>query len=189
MRTPTFFEGVIVAIAASVAGAALFTALGLVFPAALVVQLLVAGIGLGYVVYLLSRSRERVGRIAMLALWAVAATATWFVAPSLTLYVLAHLGLVWVVRSLYFYASALPALVDLGLNGLAFASAVWAATATHSIFLSIWCFFLVQALFVFIPRRLRRSGRAGRPERGDDDRFQHAYRVAESALQKLSSVN
>ena len=189
MKQPTFIEGVAVALVMGITGGILHAALFTLLPGDAVLRLLIAGMGLGYILYLLSRSRERVGRIAMLALWAVAATATWFVAPSLTLYVLAHLGLVWVVRSLYFYASALPALVDLGLNGLAFASAVWAATATHSIFLSIWCFFLVQALFVFIPRRLRRSGRAGRPERGDDDRFQHAYRVAESAVQKLSSVN
>lgn len=188
MRTPSFFEGVVVAIAASVTGAALFTALGFVFPPALVLRLLVAGLGLGYVLYLLSRSKERVGRIAVLALWFVAATATWLFAPSLTLYVLAHLALIWLIRSLYFHAGPLPALVDLGLSGLALAAAVWAATATHSVFLSLWCFFLVQALFVAIPKRMRRKS-SGRLECDDKDGFEHAYRVAESAVKKLYSVN
>jgi hypothetical protein len=189
MKRPTFFEGVLVAIAVSLAGAALFTALGFVFPLGAILRMVVAGLGLGYVLYLLSRSRERAGRIVMLMLWAVAAAATWFMAPSLTLYLLAHVGLIWLIRSLYFYSSVLSALLDLGLNALALAAAVWAATVTHSVFLSIWCFFLVQALFVAIPKRLRPKTSTGRPEPDQQDRFQHAYHVAESAVRKLSSVN
>lgn len=189
MKRPTFFEGVLVAIAVSLVGAALFTTLGFVFPLGPVVRIVVAGIGLGYVLYLLSRSRERVGRIVVLTLWVVAAGAAWFMAPSLTLYVFAHLGLVWLVRSLYFYSSMLSALLDLGLNGLALAAAVWAATVTHSVLLSIWCFFLVQALFVAIPKRLPRKTTPCRPDPDEQDRFQHAHRVAESALRRLSSVN
>lgn len=189
MKRPTFFEGVLVAIVVSLVGAALFTAIGFVFPLAPALRIVVAGIGLGYVLYLLSRSRERVGRIVVLVLWGVVAGTTWFMAPSLTLYVLAHLGLIWLVRSLYFYSSVMSALLDLGLNGLALAAAVWAATVTHSVFLSIWCFFLVQALFVTIPKRLRRKASPGRPDPHNQDRFQHAHRVAENALRRISSVN
>ena len=70
MKKPTFFEGVLVAVAVSVAGAALLTALTFVFPLDTVLRVVVAGIGLSYVLYLLRRSRERVGRIVVLMLWA-----------------------------------------------------------------------------------------------------------------------
>ena len=100
-----------------------------------------------------------------------------------------HIGLIWLVRSLYFYASVVSALTDLGLSGLALAAAVWAVTHTGSLFLAIWCFFLVQALFVAIPHAL--SGKAApgiQPAADRDDRFERAHRAAEAAVRKLSSI-
>ncbi len=187
MKRPTFFEGVAVAVAASVFGAALFGALATVFAGGAVLRVLIAGIGLAYVLYLLTRSRERVGRVTVLTAWLALAGATWFVAPPLPLYVVAHVGMIWLIRSLYFYASALSALADLGLTGVSLAAAVWAGIYSHSLFLSIWCFFLVQALFVGIPASWRRNrNRASDPN--DEDRFECAHRVAEVALRRLSSV-
>ena len=91
-------------------------------------------------------------------------------------------------RSLYFYSSVLPALTDLMLSGLGLAAAVWAAGQTGSVFLSLWCFFLVQALFVVIPTRIRR--RHSESSLGPDglDRFQRAHRSAEAAVRRLSSL-
>ena len=76
----------------------------------------------------------------------------------------------------------------IGLNGLALSGAIWAAVQSGSLFLSIWSFFLVQALFVGIPSSISR--RPGSKAAGPDpeDRFQRAHRVAEAALRKLSSA-
>ena len=63
-------------------------------------------------------------------------------------YVLVHLGLVWLVRSLYYYSGLLPALADLGSALLGAAFAVWAAQRSDSAWLALWCFFLVQAFHV-----------------------------------------
>jgi hypothetical protein len=52
------------------------------------------------------------------------------------------------------------------------------------VWLAIWCFFLVQALFIVIPKGARRTPGAAQ---ADEDRFQQAYRVAESAVRNLSS--
>lgn len=188
MKHPTFFEGVAVAFAASVFGSALYTALTLVFSGAGGLRVLIAGLGLVYVLYLLGRSRVRVGRITTLAGWTVVAAATWVMEPPLAVYVLVHLSAIWLIRSLYFYSSALSALADLGLTGLSLAAAIWAATQSGSVFLSIWCFFLVQALFVAIPTRISRKAGERRPGQYREDRFQRAYRTAEAALRKLSSV-
>ena len=51
--------------------------------------------------------------------------------------------------------------------------------------LSLWSFFLVQALFVAIPPHL---GRRSQSERGPEDTFQRAHRNAEQALRRLASV-
>ncbi len=187
MKQPTFPEGVAVALAASLAGGVLYTALDTVFPGVPVLRLLIAAIGLVYVVYLLGRSTERVGRVTAAAAWLLVAGVLWFTHPPLLLYVCVHLGVIWLIRSLYFYSSALSALADLGLNGLGLAAGIWAVTRTGSVLLGIWCFFLVQALFVFIPKSVRRKSGAGPAGPASEDRFQHAYRVAETAVRKLSS--
>ncbi len=187
MKQPTFLEGVVVALVASCVGAVVYAALTLVFPGARVLRLLIAGIGLGYVLYLLSRSRERVGRVSVIALWGLVAAATWLLQPGLLVYVLVHLGLIWLIRSLYFHSGLLPALADLGLNGLSLAAAIWATLQSGSIFLSIWCFFLVQALFVAISANLDRTPRHGRSE--PEDRFERTYRAATEAVRKLSAVD
>ena len=187
MKQPTFLEGVAVALAASLAGGVLYTALNVVFPGVPVLRLLIAGIGLTYVVYLLSRSSERVGRVTTAAAWLLSAGVLWFTQPPLLIYIGAHLGAVWLVRSLYFYSSALSALADLGLNGLALAAGIWAVTRTGSVFLGIWCFFLVEALFVAIPKSIQRKSGTAAAGYAPADRFQHAYRAAETAVRKLSS--
>lgn len=186
MKQPTFLEGVAVALAIGLAGSVLYTALVAALPGVPVLRLLIAGIGLAYAVYLLGRSPERVGRVTAVAAWLLVALVLWFTHPPLLLYVCAHLGTLWLIRSLYFYSSALSAFADLGLNALALSSAVWAVTRTGSVFLGIWCFFLVQALFVVIPKGVNRKRGAARPGH-EEDRFQHAYRIAESAVRNLSS--
>jgi hypothetical protein len=187
MRHPTFLEGVAVAVVASTAGSILFTALTAVFAGGAVLRVVIAGIGLGYVLYLFSRSRERTGRITALVAWAAVAGLTWLMSPALPLYALVHLGLVWLIRSLYFYCSVLSALADLGLTGLSLAAAVWASIHTGSLFLAIWCLFLVQALFVAIPEGMDRKGLQGARSNADEDRFQRAYRAAQAAVRKLAS--
>ncbi len=188
MRNPTFMEGVAVALVAGVGGSVLYAALTTVFLGEGVLRLLIAGMGLAYLLYLFRRSPERIGRVVTLGIWALAAGIGWLSAPPLEIYVLLHCGLIWIVRSLYFYSGVLPALLDLGLNGLALAAGVWAAVRTDSLFLVAWCFFLVQALYVAIPPDLgRRPTEAAAPGR-HEDRFGRAYGVAQSALRRLSSI-
>ena len=188
MRRPSFFEGVVVALIVSVVAAAVFTVPAMLFGGGGVHRLVIAGIGFAYVLYLLARSRERVGRVTVVALWLGLAAATWLLAPQLLIYVAVHIGMVWLIRSLYFHASVLSALADLGLNGLALTAALWAGVQTHSLWLGIWCFFLVQALFVAIPPQWRRPQPGPLPTRDATDCFETAHQAAESALRRFSSV-
>jgi len=189
MKRPSFYQGVAFALAASLGGAALHGALPVLLPGAGGLRPIIAGVGLAYLFYLLSRSPDRVGRISTLLAWTLGATALWLTAPPLGLYVLAHLLMLWLARSLYFHSGVLSSLVDLGLNALALCAALWALVGTGSLFLGLWCFFLVQALFVAIPERLGRRLVSARCTAVPDDPFEHAYRAAETALRRLSSTH
>jgi len=186
MKRPTFLEGAGLALVAALASTLAYSGLDLVLPGAVAFRLLVAGLGLGYLLYLLGRSRERIGRVTILAIWLMAAGLLWVFAMPLSLYLLAHLAMVWVGRSLYFHQGPLAALADLGLTGIGLIAALGAYLHTGSLFLTIWCLFLVQALFVFIPSR---TGIVARNASDETESFRRAYQAAEAAVQRLFSIN
>jgi hypothetical protein len=187
VKRPTFLEGVTVALVASLSMGGLFTILASLFASGSVLRILIAVTGLLYVVYLLRRSGEKVGRISSITLWLMGAALIWLMGLSLPLYLMAHLGIVWLIRSLYYYASLISVLADFALVLFGMAAAVWAVLQTGSLFVSVWCFFLVQALFVVIPETWVRSDRAVNELDNRQDLFQNAYRTAEAALTKLST--
>ena len=113
------------------------------------------------------------------------AAVTWWVAPPLPLYLLIHVGAVWLVRSLYFYSGVLPALMDLGLSTLSISATVWAITRSGSVFLATWCFFLVQALFVAIPQAVKSTSKKQRNTAVESETFENARRQADQALRQL----
>ena len=189
MKTsPGFFEGVAVALVLSVIGTVLFIMFNPFVSAGFLLRLLLNGIGLAYVLYLLWRSRERSGRVAVFTGWLLASIGIWVLYPPIVLFVLVHLGLIWLIRALYFYSGVLPALLDLGLTIIALLLAIGASLHTQSLFLGLWCFFLGQALFVFIPATLRRKATPSASRDLAEDRFERAHSVALAALRKLSTV-
>jgi len=183
MKRESFLRGVVVAFIFAVFSAVGFIALKPVFGATLLLQWLIAACAGLYIVYLLSRSNEKSGRLAVPALWALGTIVIWHTVPGLTLFLLAHVGMVWLVRSLYFHAGILSALLDLALCAAAVLAAVAAARSSHSVFLSVWSFFLVQALFVAIPTVV--SSKAPVPATDSNDQFHRALATAEAALRRL----
>lgn len=183
MKRPTFLHGVVAAaLLAFVAGAVIATLAPLV-GTGIVLRLVIAAMTLAYLLYLLRATNERIGKVTTVALWIGLATVTWWVSPPLPLYVLVHVGAIWLVRSLYFHAGVFPSLLDLGLSALGIAVAVWAASRTGSVFVATWSFFLVQALFVVIPKSIGRH--TGSVEVADNRTFEQARRQADDALRQL----
>jgi hypothetical protein len=180
MKRPTFFEGVLVALVMSLVGSVLFTILSPLMGGEGVLRWLIAGMSLGYVVYLLKRSHEPVGRLTMVLGWTLLATVIGFFKLSLPVYLIVHLLGVWLIRSLYFYAGLLPALFDLGLSALSLATGFWAFFHSGSLFLSIWCLLLVQALFVAIPINIRSNATETESQSVSGERFEQAHRSAQS---------
>ena len=188
MKRPSFIQGVIVAAVLGFFASAVVATLTPFVGLGAVIRLVIPALGLAYLLYLFSRSTERLGRVTTLSFWSALAAVTWWVAPPLPLYLLIHVGAVWLVRSLYFYSGLVPALMDLGISTLSVSATVWAITRSGSVFLATWCFFLVQALFVAIPPTIAPSmnRKKAQAERlADDDTFDHARRQADKALRQL----
>jgi hypothetical protein len=188
MKRPGFLQGVGVALMAALLGEVSFVALSPLVGTLTALHLVIASASFSYLVYLLRCSGVRTGRITTLLSWLLVTTATAWLAPPLMLYVLVHVALIWLVRSLYFYSSLLPAIADLGLNLVAVAAVVWATTQSGSLLLALWCFFLLQALFVAIPRTMNQTASAADGDANEVDHFEQARRTAQTALRKLSSV-
>ena len=185
MKRPSFLHGVFVAALFGFFASVIVTALTPFIGLATVIRLVIPVLGAAYLFYLFSRSPERVGRVTTITLWSALAIAAWWLAPPLPLYLLIHVAAVWLVRSLYFYSGIVPALTDLGLSALSVSATVWAVSRSGSIFLAVWCFFLVQALFVAIPPTVR----SGSPRQvlATNKNFEHARRQADKALRSLFS--
>jgi hypothetical protein len=183
---PSLGAGLVAAFVASACGAALLAAFAPWLGTAGALRAVIALLGFAYTLYVIGRSGERVGRVTTIVCWLVISGGAWAFGLPLAGYVLLHVGLVWLVRSLYHYSGLLPALADLGISLLGAAFAVWAVQRSGSPWLAFWCFFLVQAFHVLIPATLTQHGNAG-PDAGDDA-FARAHRAAEAAVRRLSST-
>ena len=185
MKRPGFLHGVVVAAVFGFFASAVVATLTPFVGFGSVIRLVIPALGLAYLLYLMSRSKERLGRVTILSLWSALAVVTWWVAPPFPLYLLIHVAAIWLVRSLYFYSGVMPALMDLGLNALSISAAVWALTRSGSVFLATWCFFLVQALFVVIPPTIKGKTQSQRIRPLDSENFERARRQADAALRQL----
>jgi len=101
-------------------------------------------------------------------------------------FIFGHMIIVWLVRSLYFYSSLVSALADLALNGSSLLIAFAVASHTDSLFLTLWCFFLMQALFVLIPKSIANPKASSSSTPNNEDDFQHSFQAAQAAIQQLS---
>ena len=179
MSRATFTAGVVLAVLAAVDGAAASAVLGQSPTAYRLVVALLAG---GYVLYLLWTSDAKVGRVVAGVLFCTGSALAWLAEVPLGLFLFAHLGAIWLVRSCYFATSVPSALLDLGLIVLGAAGAAWAIERTQSPGLAIWTFFLVQSVFVFIPTVARDRRTAS------EDAYQSARRAALAAVRKMGAA-
>ena len=185
MKTPGFLEGALTALLAALGASVLFTALRLALAPRAALSVTIAALGLGYLLYLLGRGGQRGGRVLPVILWVPASAAALALWPAVVVQAAVQLGLVWLVRVWHFQRGPGAALLDLGLILTGSAAALWAAVHTGSLFLAVWCLFLVQAPFGAIPDRSGpRRDRSGRGKSAGDP-FEVAARAAEGALRRL----
>ncbi len=187
MNKPGFIEGVVVALVMCIAGSIGYSVIGVVCNDYDTWRVLIAAMSFSYSIYLLGRSQQRTGRIIVTLSWLLMSATIWSFEPPLLQYALIHLASLWLIRSLYFHASILGTVLDLGLIGFGVAVAFWALIHSGSLLLSLWCFFLVQAVFVTIPGRIR-TAPTNQDTSNSNVKFQQAMRNAQSALNSLSGA-
>jgi hypothetical protein len=186
MKMPALLDGVTVAAVISLGAAAASLLLGGFIVYGLLFELLLYAATLTYLLYLLKRSGARVGRVVAIAGWAAASLACWIFDVGLLQQVLIQAGIVWLVRSLYFHGSLFSALLDFGLVSAGLAAASWALLNTGSLGAALWSFFLVQALFCWLPQLARTQQADATGASTESSSFQSAHRVAADAVRKLS---
>ncbi len=187
MKTATFFEGVFIALLISFISSVLLFTLSSFFPANILIRGLISGISIAYIIYLLSRSHEQVGRIIVMIVLLISIITLWLTWPSITFFILGHMIIIWLVRCLYFYSSLVSSLADLALNGSSLFIALAVASHTDSLFLTLWCFFLIQALFVLIPKNIPKPNSSSSISVNNEEEFQQSFRAAQAAVQQLSN--
>ena len=183
MSAPTFLRGVALALALALGAAVFMDGVATVFGAKSALRLIVTGLGLVYIGYLAASATRRTGIVTTLLFWAVATAAAWFVAPSIAVYALLQVAMIWLARSVLERRRPLAALADLSINAAAVLLATAAMTRTGSLFLTVWSFFLVQALHVAIPRFTRSGRPVPRPDL--ESEFDAARQRATTAIDQL----
>ena len=188
MKMPSFLHGVAIALGSALVGSVMMFTLAGVLAGPMLARLIVAALGLGYVLYTLLSTGVRVGKVSALVVWSGFTAVTLLLDPPLFAHLCTQVGLIWLLRALCIHRSVLPALVDLVLCASSVAVAIWAAERTGSVFMAIWCLLLVQAAYVAIPRRARSLQRAEKSLCNPDERFARAHRSAQAAVRRLSNA-
>ncbi|HUV23100.1 MAG TPA: hypothetical protein VMZ32_14985 [Gammaproteobacteria bacterium] len=186
MNKPNILDGITVAMVISLAAAAASLLLGGFIVYGLLFELLLYAATLAYLLYLLKRSRARIGRVLVIAAWAAICLGCWFFDVALLEQVMIQAGMIWLVRSLYFHGSLFSAVLDFGLVSTGLAASAWAMVNTGSLAAALWSFFLVQALFSWLPQLAREQTPTDLTGASDPSHFKSAHRVAEAAVRKLS---
>lgn len=180
MKTTSFWTQLGYGLLLSVAGALLFRALLPLFGLGLSLRGLSLLLGLAYLVMIGGQSALRSGRLLLFAIWLGLIAALALFDPSLWLWFALPVLLGWLLRlPRYRRLSSIAFDAAISLAALLFAAA--AALHSGSALLSLWTYFLLQALTSFIPA-------ATPPERSPDDAFSTAERTAEAALRRLAQT-
>lgn len=187
MKNVTFAQGVGFALLSSIIATVILLTMSSVFPASSLIRLIIGGIVFFYILYLFSRNDEKTGRLSILLVWLLVTILSLAFVNSLMLFISFQLIMIWLIRSLYFYNSTFSSLTDLCLTGVSLVIVIWVWTISFSIFLSIWCFFLIQALFVFIPEKINKQKIELFSKQKNDNDFEQAYKSAEMAVRKLTT--
>lgn len=183
MKALGFLPGVAIAFGLSVVGALGFIALGTVTDHATALRLTITAVATAYFLTVLRASTVRTGRTVSVAAWLVGTVMLWLWWPSLSGYCATYVVAIWLARSLYLHSSFFAVCGDLFIGLLALTAATVAITQTQSLFLALWCFFLTQATYAWLPRSAQRCAKVP-----PLDPFNHAYRTAQAALHRIAST-
>ncbi|MCW8875453.1 MAG: hypothetical protein OQK04_10815 [Kangiellaceae bacterium] len=161
-------------------------------------------VAITYSIFLLYQTPIKTGKISLLLFYVASQLVLLFWIAPLDLVLLTNLFAIWFVRCIYFHRNFIAAVFDSILLAMGFAASVWSINQTGSLLLGFWCFFLVQALIVFIPElnQMITGGRSkvtknvrqnlnsnSQKVSTVEPRFDDAYRKACSIMKEIQQSN
>lgn len=175
---PSFGEGVIVALMLSVLGSIAYFIGYVILGAIIGFTPIIAMVAGAYALYLVKRSTVRSGKL--FAASAVVAITGVFILVPVSLFVLisAIIFGIWLIRACMFRSGVLDSVGDFLLIGTSVAAGTLAMLHTQSLFISLWTFFVIQALHIYLPVSVHGKEKETVHER----KFEHAFKKAERAL-------
>lgn len=187
MKNETLLRGIGLSIILTLAAVPTYSVFIELFDKIFATKLVIVLLAIAYISQLIFGGPKRSGRIVLFTFCVLGFTAALLSKSSVFLLLVVATGLIWSIRSLFRYQSIVCSGIDFALNGLSLGFGLWGFTATGSMIVAIWCFFLAQALSVLIPRRLRPIKNSDRVT-SHPDRFSRAQSTAESAIQTMESA-
>lgn len=181
MNGPGFWRSVGIGLVASLAGTVAFHLFAPLLGGGMALRATVALLAGAAALAVLFDRGHRIGRFVAFAAWLVLLAILLVLDPGLWLWAAVPVFAAWLMRSLFRYQTLLQAGTDAVLALFALAAGWLVLRHTHSVFLALWCYFLVQALTALIPR----ARSATPPPAGD--RYDQAQRNAEAALRRLAT--
>ena len=182
MMTQRFWPAVGLAFVFSVLGAVFYHGVTPILGYGFTQKALVLIFGAIYLGLVLRNRKARMGRLVVLSVWGLMLTGLVVLNASVLTWLLSHLALLWLVRVLYCYPHLWQALADAALTGFSCIAALAALWHSHSVLLSLWSFFLIQAFVVLLDSAQTRESK----DVAGNARFDRAANAAESALKRLS---
>ena len=184
MQKFSFVAGVVLALALSLVSPVLFSFFRTFLPEVHALNWLVAMLTSAYITALLARSQRRQGRVIVFCvlIFLQISWLYWITNPLVVASL--NLGFSALARCFFYYRRLLVISLDMGLSTLGLLVSLWSVQHNQSLFLAVWCYFLVQAAVLpciqFILQRTRGDRAVNTP------RFEHALRVAEAALRRAT---
>lgn len=186
MQRPTVLEGILVALVVSLAASPVVFLLSLVLGTVMAGKAVIAVMAYAYILYLLAQSGRTTGRVTLAVLSLLALLASLVLEARWTTVVLVAVALIWSIRACTYSRSLVVGLLHGGLCLLGLGAALWTYTHSGSLVLAVWSFFLLQALFVYVPPRLAQQPAATGGIAGQEvDSFVQAHQAAQTALGRL----
>ena len=188
MNAPGFSRGVAIAFLITLYAAAVTSILGGSIFYLTLFEVCLYGSTLIYLIHLLKNSENPVGRIVTVSVWAMASIACSLINIPPVEQVFIQAAIIWLTRSLYFHYSILAAFLDLGLVSFGLAASAWAVFNTGSTAAALWCFFLIQSMFCWIPDPKSPPSLHASMSGKSNSTFSAAHRIAIDAVRKISQT-
>lgn len=187
MKSISFPQGALFAFLLSGAVAIAYSLATPWYPPVFAIRLVLSVSALVYMAGLLVYSPKRQGRLSAFGIVAMLQVfVVYWVADPLVLLFFQSCA-ISLLRSMFHYRRMVSCFVDLLMTMGSVLAALWCLQQSQSVFLTCWCFFLIQAAIgpwithVFSARETYQEL--------DNAAFERAHRIAESALRRAGRLN